>query len=218
MLKRDLFGQFAERNPASIIIYAAPFPESLADGVSAMREVELAEVQRSTEAYAVGEKSAWMHMNLLTVPDFNDVHINSTLLEQGSAQPELSGILLERISALDLDVGDTLAVSLDQEKVSHLVVNGIVHDMTIQPYSISEEINAFVSMPTLEWMGESPYYNQLKLVVADGKKDRLHVLDVAAQARDRVIASAGYQVSAMQIPGSDGEPGEVWARKQIDGV
>ena len=54
MLKRDLFGQFSERNPASILVYAAPFPESLADGVSGMREVELAEVQRSTEAYAAG--------------------------------------------------------------------------------------------------------------------------------------------------------------------
>jgi len=220
MLKRDLFGQFAERNPASILVYAAPFPESLADGVSGMREIELAEVQRSTEAYAAGENGAWMGMNLLTVPDFNDVKINSTLLEHGSAQPELRGILLERsaASALGLEVGDTLEVSLDQDKVSNLVVNGIVHDMTLQPYSISEEINAFVSMPTLEWMGEMPYYNQLKLVAADNKKDRAHVLDVAAQARDRVIEPAGYQVSAMQIPGSDGEPGEFWARKQIDGV
>src|SRR4030067_2314063 len=91
MLKRDLFGQFSERNPASIIIYAAPFLESLADGVSGLREVELAEVQRTSEAYTAGENGAWMRMNLWTVPDYKAVQINSTLLEQGSAQPEPRG-------------------------------------------------------------------------------------------------------------------------------
>ena len=45
MLKRDLFGQYADRNPASAVIYGQPFPRSLDEAVDGMREVEIAEVQ-----------------------------------------------------------------------------------------------------------------------------------------------------------------------------
>jgi putative ABC transport system permease protein len=220
MMKRDLFGQFAERNPASILIYASPFPDNLADGVSAMREVQRAEAQRSTDAFILGKHSEWISLNLLTFPDFKNVQINHPVLESGSADPGLRGILLERssASALGLQPGDSVLVKMPDEKETRLEVRGIVHDMTEQPYNINQEVLGYVDMSTLEWLGQSPYYNQIKLLVAEGKSDREHVLEVAALARDRVIEPAGYQVSAMQVPGSSGRPGEFWARKQVDGV
>jgi putative ABC transport system permease protein len=222
MMKRDLFGQFAERNPASLIIYASPFPEQLANAVGAMREVERAEAQRSAEAFIAASDGAheWKRLKLLTFPDFDEVQINRLALEQGAASPGLRGILLERTAAAALKIkpGDALQIKTSQDQQVRLTVSGIVHDMTTQPYSISGEVVGFVDMPTLEWLGEQPYYNQLKIVVAQNKSDRDHVLNVAALARDRVIEPASYHVAAMQIPGSNAKPGEFWARKQVDGV
>ncbi len=100
----------------------------------------------------------------------------------------------------------------------NLKVSGIVHDMSIQHYSVSGDALGYVSMATLEWMGESPYYNTLNIVVAENGLDREHVLNVAGFARDRVIEPAGYKVFAMSINSSDGAPGEHWAKKQLNGV
>jgi putative ABC transport system permease protein len=61
MIQRDLFGQFAERNPASLTLYVSPFQEGLASDVEGMREVETARAQRVVGASMLtpeGERKA----------------------------------------------------------------------------------------------------------------------------------------------------------------
>ncbi|MEW5872048.1 MAG: ABC transporter permease [Chloroflexota bacterium] len=224
VMKRDMSGQFAERNPASILIYVSPFQEKLAADVRSMREIEYAEAQRTTEGFIISENekpaSSKTRLNLRTFPDFSDLRINQLRLEKGSASPGLRGILLERTTAVGLKVtvGDPVWIEMNDGKQYRLTVSGIVHDMSTQPYNITGEALGYVTMPTLEWLGERPYYNQIKVVVAQNKSDREHVLTVAAAARDRIIEPGGYQVAAMQIPGAGSLPGEFWGRRQVDGI
>ena len=61
IMKIELFGQFVERNPASLTLYISSFPEELARDVEGMREVETARPQRAVSAHIIlegGERAA----------------------------------------------------------------------------------------------------------------------------------------------------------------
>ena len=220
IMKRDLFGGFADTNPASININISPFPKELASSVTALREVELAEARRTVSAYTRDAKTARHNLHLVSVPDFKKIQINRIIVEEGAAEPGLRDILLERSTAhgLGLSIGDMLPVEMGNGSRYNLRISGILHDMSIQHYSVSGAALGYVSMSTLEWMGEIPYYNTLKVIVSDNKLNREHVLTVAGLARDHVIESAGYKVFAMSIMSPDGTPGDYWAKKQVSGV
>jgi putative ABC transport system permease protein len=231
MMKRDLFGQFAERNPASIVLYISPFQEELAKSVTSLREVRLAQAQRTASGSLDIGNDKWASLDLLIFPNFEDMQIdpsesssppagiNQVKLDQGLHSPGLRGIWLERntAAALGIQVGDLVTVKMHNENY-RMSFTAIVHDMTREPYSITGDALGYISMPTLEWLGEPAYYNQLKISVAQDATDREHVLQVAGLARDRVIEPAGLRVLTMQIPGSSGTPGDFWAKKQVNGI
>ncbi len=220
MIKRDLYREFAGTNPASISLSVSPFPKELASSVTALREVELAEARRNVSAYTQDSQAGRHDLHMVAVPDFKSIQIDRITVDAGVNEPGLRDILLERSSAqgLGLSLGDMLPVEMQNGNRYNLKITGIIHDMSTQPFSISQNALGYVSMPTLEWMGETPYYNTLKLVGAENKLDRSHVLSMAAFARDHVIEPAGYKVYAMSIISMDGTPGDHWVKKPLNGV
>lgn len=219
LVKRDLFGQFSERNPASANIYISPFPKELAQDVEALREVETAEAIRTMQAAWIQPGGKDITINLVARPTFSNLRINRLTVEQGLADPGLRGILIERSSVepLGLQLGQQLVVKMPDGRRYNLKIEGIVHDMTQQPHSINEQMVGYVSMSTLEWMGATPGYNQITFIAAENRSDRKAVLNVATLIRDRVVEPGGYYVGAVQIPG-DPDPGDFWAKRPIDGV
>ena len=184
-----------------------------------MREVQTARPQRVVNASmltSAGERKA---IELIAFPDFGDMPINRLTLEEGSDVPGLRQVLLERnvASGLGLHTGDKLTVEMDGGARHELVIGGLVHDMTVRPYNLTGGAQGYLSMPTLEWMGEQPYYNQILLLLAENQHSREHALEIGALARDRIIQPGGYQVAAMTVQG-DPNPGEFWAKKQVSGV
>jgi putative ABC transport system permease protein len=221
MMKRDLYGQFKERNPASLTLYISPFPESLANDVEGMREVEIARPQRVVSASMLTPQGERKPIDLIAFPDFSDLPINRLVVEEGSHTPGLRQILLERrvANAFGLNTGDTFTVEMDGGARYTLTVGGLVHDMTVRPFNLTGEATGYLSLPTLEWMGQPAYYNQIQLLVAENKTSREHVLQVGAQARDRIVEPGGYQVAAMSVNGEPNpNPGEFWAKDQVSGV
>jgi putative ABC transport system permease protein len=220
MMKRDLFGGYALTNPASINIYVSPFQKELTNSINALRDVEWAEARRTVTAFIRDSRGNRHNLQMIAVPDLNEVQINRITIDEGAGLPALRAILLERDTArkLKLSVGDRLPVEMENGNKYELTISGIVHDMSAEHYGISGEALGYLSMSTLEWMGEEPYYNLIKLVVSEEKNNRDHVLRVAGIARDRVIEPAGYQVLGMSIFNSNGIPGDYWAKQQINGV
>ena len=220
MIKRDILGDFAGTNPASINLYISPFPKELASSVSALRDVELAEARRTVSASTTDTKAIRHNLQMVAVPDFKNIRINRVTVEAGASEPGLRDILLERNTAqgLGLGIGDMLPVEMENGSHYNLRITGIIHDMSIQHYDLSSDALGYVSSSTLEWMGETPGYNMLRIIVAENKLNREHVMSVAGFARDHVIESAGYKVLGMSIFSMDGTPGDYWAKKQINGV
>jgi putative ABC transport system permease protein len=98
-----------------------------------------------------------------------------------------------------------------------LTVGGIIHDVYVMPFALLGEASGYISMDTLEWLGQAPYFNKLDLTMAENKTDKDHILEVGTLVRDRMIEPGGFQVIRMGIPGVGSNPGEHWAQNQIKG-
>ena len=197
-----------------------------------MRGIAAVQAQRQVSAFTFDPKGSRKELSLIAEPNFTEmsggsiladenfreIKVNRFQLDTGAAEPGLRGVLLERNSAsgLHLRVGDSLTVEIEDGTRYTLAVDGIVHDMTVQPYSITGEVQGYVSLATLDWMGQGAYYNQIQLITADPNPTRQSVLETGAQLRDRVIEPGGYKVLSMLVRGDT--PGEYWAKKPADGV
>lgn len=219
MLRRDLFGAHDLGNPASVSLYISPFDKDLESAVGAMREVEAVQAHRTVSARLIRTDGAPENIQLDVVSDFDKVAINQFSIEQGAEKPGIRKILMERRSAegLRLVIGDTVTIETEGKQRYSLVVSGIAHDLYTIPYNILGDATGYVSMDTLRWMGEQPHFNRLDVIVAGNDNSREVALDVAAQARDRVIEGSGYQVYRIAIPGISSDPGQHWAQSQING-
>jgi putative ABC transport system permease protein len=217
--KRDLYGTYRAGNPAHLYVYVSPFEDELASAVEGMREVESAQSRRTADASVYSNYGEWEDITLNVLPDYEDVKVNQYTLEQGTSTPRVREIILERKSAkgLGLELGDTITVEMENERRYALTVTGIIHDMYIMPYNITDQATGYVTMETLEWMGETPYFNRLDIIVSENKSGSDHVLAVGELIRDRTVESAGYVVGRMEIPGVGSAPGEHWAQNQIKG-
>jgi putative ABC transport system permease protein len=218
IIEQEIGSQYEWGNPASVSIYVSPFEKELSTAVENMREVEIVQPRRFTGAKIIlsdGEED----VNLVTVPEYDDIKVNNLLVESGSSEIGLRTIALERQSAkaLDVKVGDQITIEMHDGNLYTLTLVSIYHDIYELPYSITKTVSGHVSMETLQWLGEVPYYSRIDLITADDRYDRENVLDIAALARDRVIEPAGYYVGSIQIPGIDSDPGKHWAQNQING-
>jgi len=122
-------------------------------------------------------------------------------------------ILLERQSAgaLGVQVGDLINIKMPDKRQYTLRVAGILHDVYVMPFSLMGEATGYVSMETLQWLGQEPYYNRLDIVVSQNRYDKTFVLNTGNLVRDRVIEPAGYKVLNVQIPGIGSDLSIPWA-------
>lgn len=219
IVRRDLFGEFNQGAPASLHLTISPFQSELANAVDSRSDVEAVQARRVTSGSIQDNQGEWVDLGLNAFPDINDLNVNKVTVEQGDDDLGVRQIMLERLSAegLGVDIGDTLYIQTDGERIYPLEVTAIVHDLYTMPYTLLGEITAYVSMDTLQWMGKGSYYNRLDIVVAENQLDRDHVLQVGEKIRERVVEPSGLQVFRMEIPGIGSEPGRHWAEDQING-
>jgi len=219
MVQRDLYGSFAEGNPASLEIYVSPFQRDLTSAVDAMREVEDVQARRVERASVLNGEGGWDDLALNAFPDLTELNVNRVGLVEGRMSLGVREIALERQSAegLGLAVGDTITIKLEDDRTYDLELVGIVHDLYGMPYALLGEVTGYINLESLKWMGKPSYFNKLDVVVAENKFDREHVLEVGNSIRDRVIEPSGYRVGSMGVPGLGSDPGKHWAEDQIDG-
>jgi len=219
IVQRDLYGQYSAGNPSRLSIYISGFPKELANSVAGMREVADAQARRTLSASLIETDDKKYDISMDVLADYQNIRINRYNVDKGAATPSTREILLERITAreLGLDVGDKITVEIDNERRYELTVAGIIHDVYILPMTIFGEAFGYISMDTLEWMGETSYYDRLDIVTSENPGDKTHVLNVGATIRDRVIEPAGYHVMRIAIPGVGSRPGDHWAHDQIKG-
>jgi putative ABC transport system permease protein len=191
MMNRDMDADYNAVSPAHATIYAEPLNE---DWVRALRKVPgVQNVEGRTRVVAQllranGEK---LPIQFEAPKSIKSMELN--LLQPadplaGSSLPTLQRkeVLLDRsASGLGYQPGDTLQIQLADGKTRSLTFKSYVHDVADIPFSMSNNLVAYITPDTAEYLGGPAFYNELLVSVSENQTDTQHVTDVAHAITDR---------------------------------
>ncbi|MBN1265555.1 MAG: FtsX-like permease family protein [Anaerolineales bacterium] len=219
MTERNLFEAFMSTNPHSASLNLSPFPGDLADDVRNFSTVKNAQARKFLNVEAVGIVAATEDLSLIAVPDYDRIEVDTLLHIDGAFKPGIRQVLLERETAkyLSLNIGDTLEILKDDRTYS-LEVTGIVHDLSRTPPSFFGITYGYVSIETMQWLGESPYFDTLDIVTTEPADNLDHVLAVIKNLKERVLQPAGIHLYSIFFTRLSNAPRSYWAAEQVNGI
>jgi putative ABC transport system permease protein len=206
VLSRDLAESYLATNPANATIFAVDrFDDDLVETVERIPEIAEAEARRSVMARIQVGPDEWRALRLIAIPDYNQIKIDQIAPEAGAWPPPNNEMLIERgaLGLTNAQVGETVLVKAPDGKERPMRIAGLVHDLTAQMFIFDGTAYGFITFDTLEWLGESRDYDELRIVVAGPTDDRAYIQRVADRARDKIEAS-GREVMFVLVP----EPGK----------
>ena len=206
IVDRDLPNTYLATNPPSATIFTlTTFDDDMVDNIRALPEVEEAEGRRFVSIrYRVGD-SDWYTMQLLAIPDFEDIRLSKVQPQAGEYPPPEQTLLLERASFSPLlglqesQIGDTLIVEPPDGKERTMRISGTVHDIGQPPASLLGIAYGYVTYDTLEWLGEPREYNQLFFTVTENKFDAEYIQNVGKIVEEK-LEKGGMVVLFTLVP------------------
>ena len=196
ILSRDLNASYMATNPAHATIFTFDaFDDDMVEAVQGLREVEEAEgIHRVIVRVRTGPDE-WRVLWLTAVSDFDDIKIDRFSSEAGEWPPPDNQLLIERgaLGLIQAGMGDTVLVKTSDGKEREMRIAGLAHDLNAQMYTFDGTAIGYITADTLDWLGESRDYNELKIIVAENTHDRQHIQAVADKVRDK-IENGGHTV------------------------
>lgn len=205
VITRELPAGYARVNPASATLFVEPFDDDLLRVVRNVPGVESADGRRTVTMRLRSGLAPWRDVEVFSLPNYDDLQVAKIWPERGAWPPAPREVLIER-AAMDLAglrIGDTVALEAANGTQRALPISGTVHDINRPSARFSNSLYAYVHPQTMEWLGVEGDYNQLDIVVAQGKLDRDHIVAIAGEVRSKVEKS-GRDVYWLSIP----EPGK----------
>jgi len=249
-LSRAIAQDYAAIRPASAALFLTdPLDEEGVETVRRLPDVLAAEGRRSVNTRvrvgaaqtgdtrqpvtlpATSDSEQWRNLQLLAIPDFENMRVDKLLHERGAWPPPRRELIVER-SGLDLlqaDVGDLILVETSDGRRRALRIAGVAHDLKPRPSTFTGNIYGYVTFDTLEWLGEPRTYSELRLVINDpaprskpqwgkalsgaraGSQTGLYTRQVTNQVRDH-IEQSGRRVRQTAVY----DPGRHWSRDAVD--
>jgi putative ABC transport system permease protein len=201
ILLRDMTASYLASSPASAIYYVDVFDAELVETIRQMPAVRDVEGRTTISLRFQAGPSEWRNLTLFAMPDYDDARINQLVPGEGVWPPANRAMLVER-SSLDFlraGIGDTVRIRTATGQERDLPVIGQVYDVNQRSAELRGRAYGYVTMESLEWLGEPDGFNQLYITVADNETNPAHVLNVVRQVRTR-IEKNGYTVRFIEMP------------------
>jgi len=215
ILGRELSAGYLATDPAGAKFITTPFGDDLVDTLRRVPGVRDAEGRRSMTARLQTGPDEWRSVSLFAISHFDDMRVNKIHPVQGDWPPRDHEILIEQ-AAMEIaraHIGDEVAIRLSDGKERRLRVVGVVHDPSQQPATFEGSIYGYVTMGTLEWLGEPRDYDELYITADPQVRDWDEMRRIAARARDKIEDNGGV-VLATSVP----EPGKLALQEAVDGI
>lgn len=194
---------FLSANPAEAQVYAYPLDDDMVRIANTVPGVDAVEGYSSASAKIVLADGTFANIIFTGLENPNDRTLNFLKpvgLESGAVPTygEKEMIMDNSAASLGYKAGDILTIELDNGKRRELRLVGYIHDVTGFPYNLAQQVNAYVTPSTLEWLGGDSYYNVLQVSVSENQTDQEHVTAVAQAVADR-MKRAGATINFVNV-------------------
>lgn len=185
------------------------FDDDLVEVLEDVEGVGRVEGQRSANVRLNIGPNTWENLQLRAIDDWDDIGIGKMKLERGKWPPGDKELLIERSALSDMldfeiEIGDELLIETLDQKRRHIKVVGVVHDLTSRPTFFFGDYNGYITVDTLDWLGESREYTSLRYNVDEAHlKDKEYITEVGMRIRQK-IEKSGREVAAIFIPPQPG--------------
>ena len=211
VLRTAFVRQFASINPSSAtLVLSDGFNKDYLPVVRRMPGIQEADGLHFTTVRLKVGTNQWINLQVSAFPDFNDIRINKVLPASSSTSwpPAKGEILLEK-SSLSLAampilmVGDPLTVQTANGNDTTLKFAGVAYDFNRTPSQGTGFVYGYVTLDTLERLGQPTDLNELNIVVAQNKLDKTYIRQVADRIKHG-LENNGWTVGAILVP----DPGQ----------
>jgi putative ABC transport system permease protein len=213
MLRQDLTGSYLKTEPAHAVLFVSPFDDELVSVARNVPGVRVAEGRREIDLRVQTGPDEWKTVEVEAISDFEDMAVSKVAPESGAWPPSTNTLLVERasLSLINAEEGQAVVVQDASGDERAMPVSGLAHDVSGAPARFTGEPTAYVTMPTLEWLGYEETYSELHLLVEGDASSKAHIEAIAAEVSDKV-EKAGFTVFRTRVP----EPGQHPVQEIVD--
>ncbi|PYQ31921.1 MAG: hypothetical protein DMF56_02145 [Acidobacteria bacterium] len=205
ILTRELDRGYLATNPASATLWTDSIDDNLVAAIKSSTAVSDAEPRRTVRARIRTGPMEWRSLVLFIVKDYGDIRVSTLNRETGAWPPGTGEMLIERdaFQVAKAKIGDTVTIKNSDGDEHTLRVTGGVHDVGQAQARMENAVYGYITLATLAQIGEEPYLDQLKILVARDRYDEAHIRAVVDDVK-RVMEKNGHPVRRVEIP----EPGK----------
>jgi putative ABC transport system permease protein len=189
IISNDMSASYAANQPMNVELRTGSFSSSLVDTLNNLRTVNVAEGRRvfNLRVRIPGNK-IWTTLDLVAIQDYNKIEINLLQPMQGSSNPAIKQVLLEKkaLENLNVPIGSELEFQLADGTLKKLTVAGIVQDQTSGAGDFLAPPIAFISMDTLKYLAQPDSFNRMFVILAQNGNDPTYLNEMAAILKDKV--------------------------------
>ncbi len=176
---RVLNQSYMATNPASGRVRVNDdFDDKLVETINSMRQIEVAEGQREFSLrYKLKPTDEWKQLNIKVTDNFAKGKISKVIPVEGKWPPPDKKLVIERsaLKVMKAKIGDMVTVETSDGKLREMEIVGTSYDLNGPPAAMSNQISAYTSRDTLEWLGQSRNFNKLLFIVAKNKMNEEHI-------------------------------------------
>lgn len=207
VIKRAMRDNYMGTVPASATIeLEKDIPRALADSISRLPGIQAAE-RHATRIARMKVGDRWYPLLLFVIDDFGSKRTNKFTPLSGQASPSLGTILVERTALMVMNAkeGDAITVKMPHGTPRIMKISGTVHDPGLAPAWQEQAGYGYISMETLQLLGESRQFDQLRILVSGQPESRQHITAKARQVA-AWLAQRNYAVHEIKVPSPGKHP------------
>jgi putative ABC transport system permease protein len=201
VLTREIKRGYLASNPASATLETDAIDDALVSAVLSDHDVSDAEPRRAMYGSIKTGPVQWRDLILFVIKDYGNIRISKLTPDHGAWPPKTGEMLLERdaFHVAGLQIGNTATIRIGHGKEQSLRVSGRVHDVGPPQARMENTVYGYITLDTLPQLGEQPYLDELKILVAENRFDEKHVRDVTAHVK-KLVEGRGHPVRRVDVP------------------
>jgi putative ABC transport system permease protein len=202
LLIREHGSDMAEALMSAATIYTTPFNEDLAERVAQLDGVSAAEGRQTANFFVYDADGLRKNLRITAVPDFEAMAVDRVTPVAGAWPPQTREILLERLvlDYLDVDIGDTLFLELQDGTKKQLKVAGTAYDAQQFSPEILNLGTGYVTPDTMRHLGYGDQFTELRIRVPDGVETEGEIRVVLKEVEDQIERDGRPVISSTITP------------------